>query len=316
MTGQTPVLFSVIIPALNEEMMISKQIPHLRSVTSGLPLEIVVADNGSTDNTMEAALKAGADEVIAVSGTIGRARNQAVQRGRGKVLVFLDADIFPHSDWAEMLNAISDDVLGSRLLTGATYGVPPNGTWIERYWFMPDHLKPKKYINSGHLIMSRTLFDELGGFDEHLRTGEDVELSARAVSNGAVVRDDSNLRVVHEGFPKTLRQFAKRELWHGTGDFQSMALFRKSKVAMAGTAVVHLLLSALTASLVTGNPWWLIGATATVLFLSIIASIRKVRNASPLTRLYTSALFVVYFCARGLSLYLSSFRKISSGHRR
>ncbi len=44
--------------------------------------------------------------------------------------------------------------------------VPDDPTCIERYWFAPMCERPRQYINSAHLIVTRTLFDRVGGFDE------------------------------------------------------------------------------------------------------------------------------------------------------
>lgn len=311
-----PVVLSIVVPALNESAVIGRQIRCVRSLTRHIPTEIVVVDNGSTDGTPDIAISAGADVVRSVSGSIGAARNAGVKASSGTVLVFLDADVFPTEIWAQKILVIVHDVLTSRLLTGSKVGIPVDATWIERCWFAPSVTMPASYINSGHMILSRSLFDELGGFNEHLKTGEDYELSQRALAAGVTVHADLSLPVIHEGFPKTVWQFLKREVWHGMGDSQSRVQFFRSKVALAGVGTLHAIVVGLALSVLSKNPWWLFASLTIVIFLAYFAFARKSPRASIKAKTYGTLLFVIYFVARGLSPYVSIVTNRFSGHRR
>ena len=95
-------------------------------------------------------------------------------------------------------------------------------------------------MNSGHLITTRMLFDKVEGFDASLETGEDYALAQTAKSFNAPILNNPSLAVVHVGYPKTLYQFIRREIWHGRGDCKSISAIIKSKVAMMSMMFVLL----------------------------------------------------------------------------
>ena len=84
-------LVSVIIPALNEEKLIEKTLISLKK-QSYRPIEIIVVDNGSCDQTSEIAKKY-ADKVLYLSKKgANRARNFGAKAAKGQYLTFMDAD--------------------------------------------------------------------------------------------------------------------------------------------------------------------------------------------------------------------------------
>lgn len=85
-------LVSIVIPAHNEEGYIEKTLSHIRK-QSYKNIEIIVVDDGSTDNTTKKAKKY-ANKTIKLKKRRGvsYARNAGAKIARGKLLVFLDAD--------------------------------------------------------------------------------------------------------------------------------------------------------------------------------------------------------------------------------
>jgi glycosyltransferase involved in cell wall biosynthesis len=112
-------MISVVIPALNEEEPIAAVVRAC--LTTGLPGEVIVVDNGSTDRTAERAREAGARVVSEPTPGYGRACAAGIRAlpNECDLIVFLDGD---GSDCAELMaelvnpirNGEQDFVIGSR----------------------------------------------------------------------------------------------------------------------------------------------------------------------------------------------------------
>ena len=173
------------------------------------------------------------------------ARNRGVQEAKGSVIVFLDADVVVTAEWLLEIEEVRR-AFPSRwlMVTGDQYHISSRPSWIEDYWFEPLRAGVKDYINGGNLVISRRLFDEIGGFDATLETGEDVDICRRARERGAEIVFNGSLVALHEGFPKTAAHFVRRERWHGKGDFSRISRFFRSRVALVAAAFTgaHVLL--------------------------------------------------------------------------
>ena len=202
---------SFIIPAYNEEKHLPKVLATINQLLSDLAYEIIVVDNGSTDSTVNIAQEFGANVFSSSDMTIAGLRNLGAECAIGKILVFLDGDVFITSMWAkEISKVISAFQHNKHIITGSRCGISLQPTWIERYWFAPMIQERSNYMNSGHLIIDKEIFNEIGGFNDTLVTGEDWEFSMRAKQNGITIINNPELHVIHEGYPKTLMQFVRK----------------------------------------------------------------------------------------------------------
>ena len=102
---------SVIIPALNEEEPIAAVVREC--LATGLPNEVIVVDNGSTDRTAERARKAGARVVAESKPGYGRACMAGIRAlsPESDVVVFLDGD---GSDCPEFVNQLVDPIIAEK----------------------------------------------------------------------------------------------------------------------------------------------------------------------------------------------------------
>jgi len=130
-------------------------------------------------------------------------------------------------------------------------------------------------------MMSRNLFDQIGGFDETLETGEDTEICLRAQHNGATIRCDKQLHAVHMGYPNDLGHFFRRERWHGKGNFQTWKQITSSKIP--ALVLLHALsfFVALLLPLFTGDWRWLLVYPVVALALSFAGAFKWLGGLAP-----------------------------------
>lgn len=193
---ETQLSFSVIMPVRNAASTIGAQLDALASQTYCGWWELVVADNGSTDDTLaivaeHAKRTPGRDVRIADAGQkrgASHARNAGAAAARGEILAFCDADDIAHPEWLTELNraAPSGDLIRGGIDVEAL-NEPRARSWrstathqlgIGLNGFLP-------FASSANLSVRREVFTELGGWDERFVNGnEDVEFSWRAQLNG------------------------------------------------------------------------------------------------------------------------------------
>jgi hypothetical protein len=289
-----------VIPARDEARTLPAVLESVRAHAGALVPETVVVDDGSRDDTAARARAAGARVVPGPATTAAAARNCGARAAGGAVLVFLDADVRLTAAWARAAPArLAALRAGARVVTGSRVDVPEAPSWIERHWFARLPARPG-YVNSGHLILSRALFERLGGFREDLVTGEDVDLCRRARALGARIEGDAALHVVHDGFPRDLRAFFRRELWHGAGD-ASLGGIARSAPAAAGLALLALLAASLGAAAL-GSLRLAAAAAAGALLLAALATLRRFPALrEPRAFAADVLLSAVYLVARGLA---------------
>ncbi len=170
---------SLVIPAHNEEAYLPRLLASLdfarqrwrRPVDA---MELIVADNVSTDNTAEVARASGCRVVQVEERRIASVRNGGAAVARGELLCFVDADSEVHP---ETFNAIEDSLATGRIVAGAT------GVFMERMSlgiavtyaiFMPMVWLTR--MDAGVVFCRREDFEAVGGYDERRFFGEDVQL--------------------------------------------------------------------------------------------------------------------------------------------
>jgi dolichol-phosphate mannosyltransferase len=119
-------LLSVVIPAYNEARFIGTLLERIKAVNVaalGVSLEIIVVDDGSSDDTAGVVERAGGARLISmtVNGGKGRAVRAGIAAATGELLIIQDADLeYDPRDYLPMLRAMlekrADVVYGSRYL--------------------------------------------------------------------------------------------------------------------------------------------------------------------------------------------------------
>lgn len=299
---QSPCSASVVVPARDEASRVGSTLEAAReSLTrAGVPHEIIVVDNGSTDATAAVAGEKGAIVVAAAdAATVAAVRNRGASLARGRLLCFLDADVLVSSGWGERIReSLASASPGVAWISGNECTADDSDSWIQSTWFGVRG-RDRNHVNAANMIVPRRAFLDLGGFDEKLSSGEDYEICQRALSKGWDVTNDERLQARHMRHPTTLTAFSIREFWHGAGDFQSWSTFRASKIAWVAVALWLLLGAALVVTVSSSRPIALVGPAIALGAVSLLAALRR-RKRRLIDVLPLTFLYMVFFMARAL----------------
>jgi Glycosyl transferase family 2 len=209
---------SFVLPVKNDAVRLKTCLEAIAGCPHpGTTVETVVADNGSTDGSPDVAVEAGV-RVLRLPGLgVSELRNRAAAAATGELLAFVDADHIIAPGWtAGALDLMSDDRVGAG---GAIYLAPAAGTWVQQaYGALRGRTIGRKdtaWLGSGNLVVRRTAFEAVAGFDTSLAACEDVDLCQRLRATGWRVVADERLASVHLGDPATLGAVFRAERWRG-----------------------------------------------------------------------------------------------------
>lgn len=177
-------LISVVVPVLNEEKLIGKS---LKVLAEWSDLELIVADGGSMDRTVELA----SEYATVVSSPPGRPQqmNRGAQQANGEILWFVHVDTILPSNAPEFVrNAIAAGYIGGAFRT----------RFDETNWFwdlltLIDNLRTRLfriYFGSRAMFVLADTFKQLGGFPE-VAILEDVAFSRLMRREGPTVMVDA-----------------------------------------------------------------------------------------------------------------------------
>ena len=179
---------SIVIPVLNEESQIAATLAGLETVAQGQQAELIVADGGSTDRTVDLASRLEAIRIVnCPQANRGWQMNEGAAAARGNILLFLHADvILPPSALSAIRRALVDaSILGGcfqlRFPAGATASLRAVAWGI--------NLRTRLFqtaTGDQAIFIRRTVFDELGGY-ETFPLMEDIALFNQLRKRGRVV---------------------------------------------------------------------------------------------------------------------------------
>lgn len=177
---------SVLIPAYNAGNYIAKAI---RSVLaqSVAPLEIIVASDGSTDDTVTVARELGAVVLDLPRGNGAIARNEAAKVATGDILFFLDADDWWHEDKIKEHMARWNQVPSASLMMDRMQAVYETGSVA--YWMggidrdgaveWNELLSHRSWVSGSGFSVPKEKYWAIGGFNEKLLKWQDVDFWVR-----------------------------------------------------------------------------------------------------------------------------------------
>jgi glycosyltransferase involved in cell wall biosynthesis len=213
---------SIIIPVLNEEKRISKCLDSISKQNFKGIYEIIIVNNGCSDNTIEIikSYENDAIKIINDFGHLGGARQTGVEAAQAPYIAFIDADEIADFNWlSELYNFRNkyDAVLGS------LNGIPFKNSKINKYFIDMLELSIKISPNifkgitfgSGNVLIDRKKALEVG-FDCSLPTAEDGDFSYRFIKRGFDIYYNPNAMVYHP-MPSDLYSYIRYQdkLAHG-----------------------------------------------------------------------------------------------------
>lgn len=189
----------------------------LRSLGANQPApgNVVIAEDGSRDPQAVAELarahNAGIIQHVAARGPAA-ARNEGWRKADTGVVAFLDSDVVVGPDWLIPLLAHFSDPTVAAVAPRVRAPAGESSTLgrFERHNSpldmgpQPSIVAPTRrvrYVPSAALLFRRDVLDELDGFVEDLRVGEDVDLVWRAAAAGWTVRYEPNVSLEHRTRP-------------------------------------------------------------------------------------------------------------------
>lgn len=188
-------MISVIIPVYNDPAGLTTTLESLVAQQTDLPFEIIVADNGSTDETQPVAkdyIKQYPDRVQLVieaeqKGSYA-ARNKAIDSATGEILCFIDADMSAPADYLEEIAKTFQDraiqyvgckvrVYTDKKTLAAKYN-QLNGFVVH------SDLEHNHFVPTCCLSIRKSVLDVVGKFDPRLESGGDYEFGNRVYMAG------------------------------------------------------------------------------------------------------------------------------------
>jgi glycosyltransferase involved in cell wall biosynthesis len=212
-----PPLVSVIIPAYNSAAFIERAIRSILTQNYH-PLEIVVIDDGSTDNTGEV--------VAALEGPIrcerqpnagaAAARNRGIQISQGAFIAFLDSD----DEWLpgrleKTAHPLMEDPELGMAYCRSWREAPDGKRTLEHAeqvrHRLPYGLYPPPYLQTSAALVRRACFDRCGLIDTTFPVNEDEDLFIRIAEEYPVLQIEEPLVLIHDR-PGSLSRSQKVEI--------------------------------------------------------------------------------------------------------
>ena len=201
-----PLNISIIVPVYNGSKFLPQCLDAIFASTFD-PIEVIVVDDCSTDDSAEVSRKKGA-RVMSMARNSGpaAARNLAAQSAIGEILLFVDADVVIKPDTLTQVAARFREQPEISALFGSYDDEPAEQNFLSQYKNLQHHFV-HQYSNTeastfwaGLGAVRRDIFNKLGGFDckkFQVPSIEDIEFGLRVVNAGHRILLDRDIQGKH-----------------------------------------------------------------------------------------------------------------------
>lgn len=214
--------FSIVVPTYERRDRVCDALRSLFHLTYPGPVEIIVVVDGSTDGTAAALAQLKCPFPMRVveqaNGGAGSARNRGAAEAHGDILFFIDDDMICEADLLEQHARMYEEGADAAIGDTPTHPESAPGFLSEsvRRWIENEQVRsPISHwdVFSGQLSVRRSVFEAVGGFDEHYTRGtafanEDADLGVRLLSNFSVRYNP--LAVTRQKYAVTPREYMAR----------------------------------------------------------------------------------------------------------
>jgi len=210
----------VVVPFAGSDDALEDLLQRVRAIRLEPGDTLTVVDNRAGAQPREPDVIAAAAEPSSYY-----ARNRGAERGSAPWILFIDADVEPPADLVERYFAVEpgDDVgvLAGGIVDAA---LPAEPTVAERYAVSAEQMSQQNTLRAGawayaqtaNAMIRRTAFEQVGGFEEGIRSGGDADMCFRLRVAGWSIDGRLDARVVHRN-RATVMEFFRQKARHGAG---------------------------------------------------------------------------------------------------
>jgi cellulose synthase/poly-beta-1,6-N-acetylglucosamine synthase-like glycosyltransferase len=218
------ICYSIVIPAHNADKTLSDTLIALKHQSiSPADYEVIVVDDGSTDETAALAHRFGANCINQPNRGPAAARNNGVRVAQGDIILFTDADCIPDWDWIRQMtlpfqNERAVGVKGAYRTRQTELAARFAQAEFEDRYDLLKKVAAIDMVDTYSAAFRREIFITIGLFDESfpVANNEDTELSYRLCAAGYLLEFNPRALVYHrhpDSFTKYLILKFKRGYW-------------------------------------------------------------------------------------------------------